>query len=190
MPVPDTQPVLILTGAPGVGKTTTGRLLAAGAPRSVHLESDRFFDFIAAGFVEPWKPESHPQNTVVMQVVAEAAARYAGAGFFTVVDGIVIPRWFLEPLRASLGAAGFPVALAVLRAPLAVCLSRARERGWSGLADDGVIERIWREFDDLGALEDHVIDAAGNEPERLAELISERLDGDLLLREAGAPEPR
>jgi adenylate kinase family enzyme len=60
----------MLTGPPGAGKTTTARLLAAGSERAVHLESDSFFHFIRAGYVEPWKPEAHEQNTTVMRIVA------------------------------------------------------------------------------------------------------------------------
>ena len=74
-------PVLILTGPPGAGKTTAARLLvAAGSERAVHVEADRFFSFIASGYVAPWTPESHDQNTVVMRIVARAAAGYADAG--------------------------------------------------------------------------------------------------------------
>ena len=68
---------MIVTGPPGAGKTTTSRLLAEASERAVHLESDRFFRFIASGYVEPWRPESHAQNTVVMGIVARAAAGYA-----------------------------------------------------------------------------------------------------------------
>jgi tRNA uridine 5-carbamoylmethylation protein Kti12 len=74
------EPILILTGPPGAGKTTTARLLTTGPERAAHLESDSFFHFIRAGYVEPWKPESDEQNTTVMRIVAAAAAGYAGGG--------------------------------------------------------------------------------------------------------------
>ena len=120
--------VLILTGAPGVGKTTTARILASRSDRAVHLESDVFFHFIRSGYVEPWKPESHEQNRVVMRILGDAAAAYAAAGYFTIVEGIVLPGWFFEPLRDSLRDAGYRVAYAVLRAPLAVCTSSTEPR--------------------------------------------------------------
>ena len=121
---PGDIPVLIVTGTPGVGKTATARILARRSDRAVHLESDAFFHFIRSGFVAPWKSESHEQNRVVMGIVAEAAAAYALAGYFTIIDGIVLPRWFLAPLGAALRDAGLACAYAVLRAPLSVCAAR------------------------------------------------------------------
>ena len=106
--------MLLLNGAPGVGKTATAQILAARRDRSAHVKADLFFDFIESGFVEPWKPESREQNPVVMRAIADAAAAYAAGGYFTVVDGIILPGWFLEPLRDSLSDAGHPVAYAVL----------------------------------------------------------------------------
>jgi hypothetical protein len=142
-----------------VGKSTAARLLARQSERAVHLEADRFFTFIESGFVEPWKAESHAQNETVMRIVGDAAAAYAGAGYLTIVEGIVIPRWFLGPLSGSLRAAGHPVAYAVLRAPLELCLARRDE------IDAEVIEGIWREFEDLGELEPHAIDIADATPD-------------------------
>lgn len=142
-----------MTGPPGVGKTTAASALVAGASRAVHLESDVFFRFIRAGYVEPWKAESHDQNRAVMRIVGEAAAGYAAAGYFTVIDGIVIPGWFLEPLRDGLGVAGYEVAYAVLRAPLPVCVERAQGRERDPLSEPDVIERLWQSFADLGDLE-------------------------------------
>jgi tRNA uridine 5-carbamoylmethylation protein Kti12 len=176
--VPD--PILILTGPPGVGKTTTARLLAAESESAVHLESDSFFHFIRAGYVEPWKQESHEQNTTVMQIVAAAAAGYAEAGYFTIIDGIISPRWFFDPLRDALQTAGHTVAYAALRAPLAICASRAASRKESLIADASVIEQLWRDFADLGSLEGHAIEGDGKSAEQVAVEVAQCLgDGTL-----------
>jgi len=173
-------PVLIVTGPPGVGKTTVAGMLAARSDRAVHLESDAFFHFIRSGYIEPWKAESGAQNRTVMGIVAQVAAAYAEAGFFTIVDGIIIPGWFFEPVRDALRQAGHPVAYAVLRAPLPVCLSRANSRATEPLEDPEVIEHLWRSFADLGALEPHAIDVATNGPEDATGLLAARLaDGSL-----------
>ena len=163
-----TSPVLIVTGPPGAGKTTASHLLAAGAPRGVHVRSDHFFDYVVGGFVEPWRPESHAQNTVVMEIVGRAAAGYADAGYLTVVDGIVIPGWFYEPLRDQLRAAGHAVAYAVLRPPLETCLARVAGRADGPLSDPAVVEQLYRAFSGLGELERHVVATDGQGPEDTA----------------------
>jgi tRNA uridine 5-carbamoylmethylation protein Kti12 len=173
--------VLILTCAPGSGKTTAAQLLAAKFERSVHLESDRFFDFIQAGYMEPWRAESHTQNTTVMSIVAGAAAGYAAAGYFTIVDGIISPRWFFQPLRDSLHAFGHSVTYAGLRAPLSVCQQRVASRAPDQLPDPAVVKRLWQDFADLGPLERHCIESGTGTAAATAVTLAERLRNGLLL---------
>ena len=173
--------VLILSGPPGSGKTTVAGLLAARRARAVHLESDSFFHFIKSGYIEPWRPDSHEQNQVVMAAVGEAAAHYASARYFTVIEGIISPRWFFPPLRQALVAEGLRVAYAILRPSLPVAIERAQSRVSSGLSEPRVIEQLWCDFADLDEpLERHVVDNTELTAEETAEQIDDQLLGGAL----------
>jgi predicted kinase len=119
-----------------------------------------------------------------MGIVAEAAAAYANAGYFTLIDGIVLPEWFLIPLSEVLDGTGHRVAYAVLREPVSVCTARVQAReGDPALVDADVIEQIWRGFEDLGDRERNALDLEGRSPEQVADLLAQQLsDGHLSLR--------
>ena len=172
---------LIITGPPGVGKTTVAGILAGRDERAVHIEADRFFHFISSGLIEPWAPASREQNETVMRTAATAAASYAKAGYATVFEGIVIPRWTLGVVREAFVSAGVATAYAVLRADEEVCLARVQEReGDPDLLAPSVLAGICSEFDDLGEFERHVIDVAGmNAEQSSAALAARHADGGL-----------
>jgi hypothetical protein len=110
-----------------------------------------------------------------MQIAGDSAASYADAGYFTIIEGIVIPKWFLDPLRAELGARGHQVAYAVLRAPLDLCIERRP------LTAPPVVESVWRQFADLGEFETHAIEVAEATPEAVVAELTDGLRGRLLL---------
>jgi len=172
---------LILTGPPGVGKTTVARLLAERSERAVHLEADRFFFFIRSGFVDPWDPASAEQNEIVMQTAAAAAASYAAAGYETILEGIVIPRWTLGVIQETLAGAGVESEYAVLRAPRSECMARFEEReGGPDLLDPEIVAAIGSEFDTLGEFERHAVSVEGMGAEEAAASVERaRADGSL-----------
>jgi hypothetical protein len=85
-----------------------------------------------------------------------------------------------QNVRDSLRAAGHEVAYVVLRAPLLVSLSRAANRAAGPLSNAAVVERLWRDFADLGALERHVVEIGTRSADEMAESVSLELRRDLL----------
>lgn len=166
--------VLLLTGSPGSGKTTTARLIATSATLGAHVEADSFFDFVRGGYLEHWRPDSHQQNVIVMEAVASAAAAYADGGYTTVVDGIISPGWFLTPLGEALAARGHAVPYAILRPPVATCIARAAARGGDELSNPEVIIQLWNDFAHVGDLETHVINVGDLVPEQVADIVTSR----------------
>lgn len=168
--------MLLLTGAPGAGKTSVARALASHYERAVHVEADEFFRFVSSGWVDPAKRGSEHQNETVMRSVALAAASYADGGYMTIVEGIIQPRWFLEPLHDQLAAAGHRSAYAILHAPLATCIERAGARSARPLADTAVVERLWHAFAEPAGLERHVVDVSAATPEAVAATIARSIE--------------
>jgi len=95
------DPVIIVSGPPGAGKSTTSQILAARHRRAVHLHTDDFWHYIVSGGIAPYLPESDTQNQTVVRVIAGAASTYARGGFVVVVDGVVV-RACVTPVSAGM----------------------------------------------------------------------------------------
>jgi predicted kinase len=160
----DDPTLLILTGPPGAGKTTVGRLVASGYDPSACVESDWFYTTIINGFVPQWLEGSDPQNRAVIGSAMAMAARMSEAGYFTVIEGIFGP-WYLDLVRERLKGHRVKAHYIVLRPDLQSCLERAKGRPPVGrtrrhppLRDEEPIRMLWDLFSDIGEYERHVID--------------------------------
>ena len=64
--------MIVVTGSPGAGKSTVAAALVARFEPSVLVVGHASFGFVARGAIEPWLPESHGQNDVVISAAAAA----------------------------------------------------------------------------------------------------------------------
>jgi cytidylate kinase len=148
--------IALVSGCPGSGKTSLSRALADSAPMGVHLVSDVFYRFPAAP-IDPTRPESHHQNTVIMRALARSARAFAEGGYRVFLEGVIGP-WFLSVLRAELSG-GPPVSYVLLHVEEQEALRRVRER--EGPGESPRVRHMVGAFAELGALRGHVVDTTG-----------------------------
>ena len=151
--------IIVITGAPGTGKTTTASAVAkeSDLEKSVHMHTDDFYHYLSKGAIPPHLPESNEQNLIVIEAFLEAAKRYARGGYDVIVDGIIGP-WFLKPWQ-SLVREHYEVHYIILRASKEETLKRAVERSkLDRKTNIELVETMWEQFSNLGIYELNVID--------------------------------
>ena len=168
--------IIVITGSPGTGKTTTASIVAkeSNMDKSVHMHTDDFFHYLSKGAIPPHLPESNEQNLVVIEAFLEAAKRYARGGYDVIVDGIVGP-WFLEPWTA-LAQEDYEVHYIVLRASKEETMKRAVERSkLDRKTNVELVETMWEQFCNLGIYESNVIDTTTYSIQETVSAVQEKI---------------
>jgi 2-phosphoglycerate kinase len=96
--------IVILSGPSGAGKSSVSEALCERYDRTVHIETDWFFEAIRMGRINPMHPGSGDQNQMIARAVARAATTYAEQQFGVFIDGVIGPHLlpiYLEELRPA-----------------------------------------------------------------------------------------
>jgi predicted kinase len=166
---------MVISGLPGVGKSTTARLVAARVDRSAHIEADRLQQMIVTGGVWPdgseaISEEASAQLALRLHNACLLARSFLDAGFTAIIDDIVIADRLVQ-LLADLD--GLPVRYIMLAPPFEHVRQRWIDMG-SPFAD------AWGWIDDEIRLRTKRtglwIDTADLTPEQTADEILTRLD--------------
>ncbi len=173
------DPITLITGSPGTGKTAVSGLLAARNPRGVHIPSDIFYTFPAHP-IPPHLAAADAQNQAVIASALHAAAALARRGYEVFFDGIFGP-WFLPFIASELASVCPSFHYVMLRAPLETALSRIHNR--TGHLGDDVVRQMHAEFaQHAGRYARHIVETEALPPDGIAgEILQRREDGDFLL---------
>jgi predicted kinase len=175
------EPVIVVSGAPGVGKTTISHLVAAAFERSVHLRDDDFMAAVVSGWVDPNLPAAAAQNEAVGGALAVSAMGFAGDGYTTVVDGYLFPDG-VDGLAAACTARDLSCHYVVLRADLDTCWARASGRGegrWP--LEYEPFAALHARFAELELDDRYEVDAAGD-PDGVRDAVLDAYRAGRLLR--------
>ncbi|WP_422935475.1 AAA family ATPase [Sinomonas sp. P47F7] len=160
--------IIVVTGPPGSGKSTVAALLADRFETSALVQGDRFFAFLRQGFIPPWLPEAHAQNTAAIEAAAQSAGRLA-RHCDVVYDGVIGP-WFIKTFLEHTGLE--ELHYVILLPPLGVCLNRVKTRTNHGFTDLDAAEHMWRDFDQSSVEDRHRFIPPTAGPEETASQIA------------------
>lgn len=156
--------VLILTGPPGAGKTSTALAICERFDRMVHIPVDDLRHWVRAGYRHPWANDAQADEQ--LRMAAEGAALLARNAishrYSAIVDDVVIGA-AAERYRTALVGIDADVQFVTLLPSLEACLARDSHRPDESLTDR--IRTLHAEFTATVAAGDQpgaVLDTSGD----------------------------
>lgn len=141
--------IILITGAPGSGKSTVARRLAQHFPKSLHLQVDHLREMMVNGVALPgsgWNDEITQQFQWARASAIHMAQVYAHNGVDAVIDDVAVPAAFADHyvgldagLDFGLGKS-LEVHRVLLLPAVAALLRRLRSRG--GPYDQVLVDEV------------------------------------------------
>jgi chloramphenicol 3-O-phosphotransferase len=155
--------VLILTGPPGAGKTTSAEALAERYDRVAIVPVDALDEFITpTGHVQPWGPPEAwaRQRRLDIKNACSLALNFLEARFAVIIDDTVIGEAELSQYVDALSVAGVGVHLVRLMPSLEVCQARNAQRDRHQRMRPDRVEAAYRAIEAAGDLGGATVDTA------------------------------
>lgn len=94
--------VFVISGAPGVGKTTLIKELSKKLPKVAHISIDKLRNFIRAGYASPnnWNEEVEKQYRLAHQNAADLTKNYLSQGYLVFIDDVFRNEWKKDLVKA------------------------------------------------------------------------------------------
>lgn len=176
---PSSQPIFVITGTPGAGKTSVAQALVRRFPFGLHIPVDDLREWVVSGIAHPvptWTDETSRQFGLARQAAALTARLYADAGFAVAIDDVIKPAEAEELIAAHLG--GYVVGKILLHPAVDVVLARNARRTTKNFDTSAFAQFIpgihrWiveDRFDETGWL---IVDSAGMSLDQTVDYILE-----------------
>ena len=143
----------LLVGAPAVGKSSTGRALAAQFPKSIYIPVDDVRTMVASGLIHPsddWSQGLIEQLAAARESVTQMAIIYNKAGFVVVIDDFWDPHSQLAEYERLFH--GLPVDRILLYPSQDAALHRNLMRSGPGAASDYIADGIRSVYEHLATV--------------------------------------
>ena len=172
---------MIISGPSGAGKSSVSEALCERYDRTVHIETDWFFDAIRMGRLNPMNPESGDQNRMITRAVARAATAYAEARYGVFIDGVIGPH-LLPIYLDELSPARVPIQFVLLMPSVEKTLDRVAPRESTRQMQEPLHRELHRQFADNGAFAGWALDNSAMTAQQTADAVMEACGrGDCLV---------